>query len=368
VSNATDPATPAGGSAPTLAATLEAIRPADAVMVDRAWHRQRNLLKPNGSLGALEHLGARLAGSTGQVAPLLEPVGVAVFAADHGVHAQRVSPWPQAVTAQMVAAVVEGAAAVAVLARQVGASVLTVDVGVAEPVPGVDGDEPGAREVPGLVRRRVAAGTADLSTGCAMTPEHARAAVEVGIEVADRLVEDGHRLLVAGDLGIANTTASAALVAAFTGASPGDVTGRGTGVDDDTLARKVSVVERALRLHAPDPGDPLTVLAAVGGLEHGAIAGFLLRAAARRVPVVLDGVVAGSAALVAQALAPPAVDHWVAGHRSAEPGASVALAKLGLEPLLDLQMRLGEGTGAVLAVPLVQSAARVLGEMGTFPE
>jgi nicotinate-nucleotide--dimethylbenzimidazole phosphoribosyltransferase len=201
-----------------------------------------------------------------------------------------------------------------------------------------------------------------------MTPEHARAAVEVGIEVADRLVEDGHRLLVAGDLGIANTTASAALVAAFTGASPGDVTGRGTGVDDDTLARKVSVVERALRLHAPDPGDPLTVLAAVGGLEHGAIAGFLLRAAARRVPVVLDGVVAGSAALVAQALAPPAVDHWVAGHRSAEPGASVALAKLGLEPLLDLQMRLGEGTGAVLAVPLVQSAARVLGEMGTFPE
>ncbi|HEX5532938.1 MAG TPA: nicotinate-nucleotide--dimethylbenzimidazole phosphoribosyltransferase [Actinomycetales bacterium] len=367
MSNATEP-DPDGTLAPTLAKTLATIRPADAEAVDRAWCRQRNLLKPNGSLGALEILGARLAGSTGQVAPSLEPVGVAVFAGDHGVHAQGVSPWPQAVTAQMVAAVVEGSAAVAVLARQVGASVLTVDVGVAEPVPGVDDDRPGAREVPGLVRRRVAAGTADLSMGRAMSPEHALAAVEVGIQVADRLVEDGHRLLVAGDLGIANTTASAALVAAFTGASPTAVTGRGTGVDDDTLARKVSLVERALRLHAPEPGDPMAVLAALGGLEHAAIAGFLLRAAARRVPVVLDGVVACSAALVAQALAPAAVDHWVAGHRSVEPGASVALGRLGLEPLLDLQMRLGEGTGAVMAVPLVQAAARVLGEMGTFPE
>jgi nicotinate-nucleotide--dimethylbenzimidazole phosphoribosyltransferase len=337
-------------------------------MLERAWQRQRKLLKPNGSLGALERLGARLAGSTGQVAPRLEPVGVAVFAADHGVHAQQVSPWPQSVTAQMVAAVVEGSAAVAVLARQVGASVLTVDVGVVSPVPGVDGDEPGTNEVPGLLRRRVAAGTGDLATARAMTAEQAVAAVEVGVEAADRLIGQGHRLLVAGDLGIANTTASAALVAAFTGASADVVTGRGTGVDDETLARKVAVVERALRLHAPDPANPMAVLAALGGLEHGAIAGFLLRAAARRVPVVLDGVVACSAALVAQALAPSAVDHWAAGHRSAEPGASAALAQLRLEPMLDLQLRLGEGTGAVLAVPLVQSAARVLAEMGTFPD
>jgi nicotinate-nucleotide--dimethylbenzimidazole phosphoribosyltransferase len=368
VTNATDSDTSAVGPAPTLRATLEAIRPADAAVVHLAWQRQRKLLKPNGSLGELEILGARLAGSTGQVSPPLTPVGIAVFAADHGVHAQSVSPWPQAVTAQMVAAVVEGSAAVAVLARQAGASVLTVDVGVAAPVPGVDGDEPGSSEVPGLLRRRVAAGTADLSVGPAMAPAQALAAVEVGIAVAERLISQGHRLLVAGDLGIANTTASAALVAAFTGASAGAVTGRGTGVDDDTLARKVALVERALRLHAPNPGEPLAVLAALGGLEHGAIAGFLLRAAAQRVPVVLDGVVACSAALVAQALAPAAVDHWVAGHRSAEPGATAALAKLGLEPLLDLRMRLGEGTGAVLAVPLVQAAARVLGEMGTFPD
>jgi nicotinate-nucleotide--dimethylbenzimidazole phosphoribosyltransferase len=199
-----------------------------------------------------------------------------------------------------------------------------------------------------------------------MTRDEARQALETGIEVARDLVAAGNRCLLTGDMGIANTTASAALIAAFTGAEPSAVTGRGTGVDDETLARKVDVVQRALARHRPDPADPLGVLAAVGGLEHAAIAGFLLGAAATRTPVVLDGVIAGSAALVARALAPDSVAAMVAGHRSAEPGASVALAALGLKPLVDLDLRLGEGSGAALALPLLQSAARVLRDVATF--
>ena len=338
--------------------TIAAIRPADQDAVAWAWERQHDLTKPRGSLGALEEVAARLVGGTGQCPPALEPVAVAVFAGDHGVHAERVTPWPKEVTAQMVATVLSGGAAVSAFARQVGAQVRVVDVGVASELP--DGDETA------LLRRRVRAGTANLATGAAMTRDEAERAVDVGIHVARDLVAAGNRLLVAGDLGIANTTPSAALVCAFTGADPELVTGRGTGVDDDMLAHKVSVVRRAIELHQPDAADPLGVLAAVGGLEHAAIAGFLLGAAALRVPVVLDGVIACSAALVAAALAPAAVDHWVAGHRSDEPGATAALALLGLEPLLDLGLRLGEGTGAVLAVPLVQAAVRVLAEMATF--
>jgi nicotinate-nucleotide--dimethylbenzimidazole phosphoribosyltransferase len=192
------------------------------------------------------------------------------------------------------------------------------------------------------------------------------AAVEVGIRVAGDLVAGGARCLLTGDMGIANTTPAAVLVAVFTGADPADATGRGTGVDDDTYARKVAVVRRALDRHRPDPADPLGVLAAVGGLEHAALAGYLLGAAARRTPVVLDGVIAASAALAAAALAPDAVAAMVAGHRSAEPGAGLALRHLGLDPLIDLGMRLGEGTGAVLALPIVASAVRVLHEVATF--
>lgn len=199
-----------------------------------------------------------------------------------------------------------------------------------------------------------------------MSPDEAVAALEVGIAVAGQLIDDGYGCLLTGDMGIANTTPSAALIAAFTGADPGDVTGRGTGVDEATWRHKVGVVRAALDLHRPDPVDPVGVLAAVGGLEHAAIAGLVLGAAARRVPVVLDGVIAGSAALVAQALAPSCVDACVAGHRSVEPGHAIALDRLGLQPLVDLQLRLGEGTGALLALPLVQAAVRALREMATF--
>ena len=349
---------PGGPTVSLLEETVAAISPADPAAVAAAWERQHALTKPRGALGGLEDVAARLAGIAGQCPPPLpEPVAIAVFAADHGVHAQGVTPWPQEVTGLMVANFLAGGAVVNALARQVGAEVCVIDVGVAGPA---------SADVPGLLHRRVRAGTADMTLGPAMTRAQALAAIEVGIEVARDLVTAGNRLLVAGDMGIANTTASAALVATFCQIDPELVTGRGTGIDDQTLAHKVTVVREALRRNNPDPLDPVGALASVAGLEHAAIVGFLLGAAASQVPVVLDGVITGAAALVAHAMAPHAVDHWVAGHSSSEPGAAVALAHLGLRPLIDLDLRLGEGSGAVLAVPLVQAAARILAEVATF--
>ncbi|WP_067477724.1 nicotinate-nucleotide--dimethylbenzimidazole phosphoribosyltransferase [Actinomadura hibisca] len=343
--------------------TVAAIRPPDEAAMRDARDLQDRLTKPPGSLGVLEEVSVRLAGLAGQCPPPLpEPAAVAVFAADHGVHAQGVTPWPQEVTAQMVGNFLAGGAVVNAFAGQVGAEVTVVDVGVAADLDAA----------PGLLPRKVAPGTADMTRGPAMTPEQARQAVETGIEVARDLVSAGSRCLVTGDMGIANTTASAALIAAFTGLPPAQVTGRGTGIDDATHAHKITVIEAALERHGlagPDGAagrDPLDVLAAVGGLEHAALAGFVLGAAALRVPVVLDGVIAGAAALVAAALCPDALGACVAGHRSAEPGHSATVSHLGLRPLVDLELRLGEGTGALLALPLVQGAVRVLHEVATF--
>jgi nicotinate-nucleotide--dimethylbenzimidazole phosphoribosyltransferase len=327
----------------------------DAAMAD-ARTRQTQLTKPAGSLGVLEDVSVRLAGIHGACPPrsLKRPV-VAVFAADHGVHAQGVTPWPQEVTAAMIANFRAGGAAVNVLARRSGADVFVVDMGVAADL------EPG----PDLLDHKIRKGTADLATGPAMSVAEARQGLLAGVEVAERLVDAGYDCLLTGDMGIANTTASAALVAAFTGSSPADVTGRGTGVDDETLTRKVEVVTKALR-ERPVGHDALETLASVGGFEHAAIAGFVIGAAARRTPVVLDGMIAGAAALVAAALAPAAVEYCFAGHRSVEPGHAIALAHLGLRPLVDLDLRLGEGTGAVLAFPIVEAAGAVLREMATF--
>ena len=348
---------PGGETVSLLTETVAAIRPASTEAMAAAEERQSILTKPRGSLGPLEGLGTRLCGMYGECPPPLpEPVAIAVFAADHGVYAQGVSPWPQEVTTQMVGNFLAGGAVINALGRQVGAQVVVVDVGVA-------GDVPAAA---GLVARKVAAGTADMTAGPAMTTAQVQAAVEVGIGVARELVGQGNRLLVAGDMGIANTTASAALISVFTGLDVVEVTGRGTGIDDAMLAHKVSVIQTAISVNEANPLDPMTALAAVGGLEHAGIVGYLLAAAALRTPVVLDGVIACSAALVAQAIAPQAAEYWVAGHRSAEPGASAALAHLALVPLVDLEMRLGEGSGAALAVPLVQAAARILREVATF--
>jgi nicotinate-nucleotide--dimethylbenzimidazole phosphoribosyltransferase len=350
-------ALPGDEATAVLEDTIAAIRPLDPDAAAAARARQDSLTKPRGSLGVLEDVAIQLAGLAGRCPPPLpEPAAVAVFAADHGVHAQGVTPWPQEVTRQMVANFLAGGAVINAVAKQAGAEVVVVDVGV-------NGE---LDAVPGLLPRKVRRGTRDMTVEPAMTRDEAVAALEVGIELARDLVAAGNRCLLTGDMGIANTTASAALIAVFTGASPAEVTGRGTGIDDAMLAHKVTVIEAALRRHAPDATDPLGVLAAVGGLEHAALAGFLLGAAALRTPVVLDGVIAGAAALVAAALAPDGVAAMIAGHRSAEPGAARALAHLGLRPLVDLDLRLGEGSGAVLSLGLVQSAARVLREVATF--
>jgi nicotinate-nucleotide--dimethylbenzimidazole phosphoribosyltransferase len=353
-----------------IQSTVAAIRPPDdAAMRDARAHQDR-LTKPQGSLGMLEDVSVRLAGLAGECPPPMPaPAAVAIFAADHGVHAQGVTPWPQEVTAQMVANFIAGGAVVNAFAGQVGAEVTVVDVGVAADLPAG----------PGLLPRKVAYGTADMTGGPAMTAGQVRRAVEVGIEVARDLTLAGNRCLVTGDMGIANTTASAALIAACTGLPPEKVTGRGTGIDDTTHAHKIDVVRTALDRHAAPiramreqlhdhdrVGRALEVLAAVGGLEHAAIAGFILGAASRRVPVVLDGVIAGAAALIVAAVEPDAVAACVAGHRSMEAGHAATLVHLGLHPLVDLELRLGEGTGALLALPLVQSSVRVLHEVATF--
>ncbi|WP_405494837.1 nicotinate-nucleotide--dimethylbenzimidazole phosphoribosyltransferase [Streptomyces sp. NBC_00096] len=340
-----------------LSETVASIRPLDAKALGEAWERQKRMTKPAGALGMLEIISAQLSGlSRVCPPPIPEPAAVAIFAGDHGVHAQGVTPWPQEVTTQMVANFLGGGAVCNAFANQVGAEVCVIDVGVAGELPAT----------PGLLPRKIRPGTADLSVGPAMTREEAVQAIEVGIETARDLVAAGNKALLTGEMGIANTTVSAALISVFTGVDPAEVTGRGTGINDETHARKVEVVRRALELHQPDPADPIGVLAAVGGLEHAAIVGLLLGGASLRTPVILDGVSAGAAALVARAIAPESLSACIAGHRSAEPGHVAALNKLGLRPLVDLDLRLGEGTGALLALPLVQSAARAMHEVATF--
>lgn len=328
----------------------------DAAAAAAARELHLRLTKPPGALGRLEDAGVQLAGIFGECPPPVpSPVAVAVFAGDHGVLAEGVTPWPAEVTAQMVANFCAGGAAINVLARHVGASVVVVDVGVATPCP------PHESFIDANVRR----GTANLAVEPAMSAEEAGAAFDVGRGVAGRLVDEGARCLVTGEMGIGNTTASACLIAALTGRSAAEVTGRGTGIDDEMLARKVAVVERALERHGPDRA-PMAVLASLGGLEIAALAGFIVGGADAGVPVVVDGVIACAGLLAAAALSPAVVDMCIAGHRSSEPGAAAALSHLGLTPLLDLELRLGEGSGACLAVPVVQAAAKVLREMATF--
>jgi len=340
-------------------AACRTVRAVDAGAVAAAGEHHDRLTKPRGSLGRLEDIGIRLCGIARTCPPPMpEPVTVAVFAADHGVVVEGVTPWPQEVTAQMVANFCAGGAAINVLARATDAQVVVVDVGVANPIPSDAGE---------LVRRPVRSGTRNLAEGPAMTLEEARAALDVGADVAREAVDRGAGLLVTGDMGIGNTTASAALIAHCTGRPARAVTGRGTGIDDDMLARKVTVVERAVA-RVPADAAPVEVLAALGGLEIAALAGFVVGAAAGGVPVVVDGVIATAALLVASAMAPESLGYVIAGHRSSEPGASAALEHLGLDPVLDLGMRLGEGSGAVLAVPVVQAAARILREMATFDD
>lgn len=332
---------------------ITAVHAVDPDAIAAATARQSTRARPPGSLGRLEALGVRLAGIARACPPPVpaHPV-VVVAAADHGVHARGVSDWPQAVTAAMVDTVASGGATVNAIARAVGADIALVDVGTTRsgPLPH------------GVVDRRVRAGTRDLVLEPAMTPAECEAAVRAGAEMAHEVVEAGADLVVLGDLGIANTTASTCLVSAFTGAAPRAITGRGANRDDARVPHKVAAVEAALERHGPGR-DPLATLASLGGLEHAALVGVALAAAARHVPVVLDGLITDAAALAATALAPALADHLVAGHRTAEPGGAIALEHLAVDALLDLGLCLGEGTGGLLAVPLVQSAARALGDV-----
>jgi nicotinate-nucleotide--dimethylbenzimidazole phosphoribosyltransferase len=348
-------------------AALAALVPVDPAAAGEAAALSDRLTKPRGALGRLENLGAQLAAIAGvSPPPRPEPAAIALFAADHGVVAEGVTPWPSEVTAQMVANICSGGAAINVLARHNGSRVLVVDVGVASPLSGLGSSSASsASSASVLVDARIRPGTGNIAVEDAMTIEEARVGLDVGAAIAARLAGEGAGCLVTGEMGIGNTTPSAAVVAALTGRPPAQVTGRGTGIDDRMLETKVAVVERAVA-RIPAGADPLTILATVGGLELAALAGFMVGGASARLPVLIDGLIAGAAALVAHALAPDVLGYLIAGHRSSEPGASAALAHLGLEPVLDLGLRLGEGTGACLAVPVVQASARVLLEMATF--
>ncbi len=349
--------TPPSGE-PRIHAWAAAVPPFDVAAAECAQRRQDQLTKPQGSLGQLEALVVRIAGMTGHERPCADRRVVAVFAADHGVAAEGVSAYPATVTGQMLGALARGEAAVAILAEAANARLLVVDVGVV----GKPTDHPR------VLNRQIRSGTASFVAGPAMTRRQAMAAMDVGIDVVEAALAEGLDLLALGEVGIGNTTAAAAITACLLGVPPEMAVGRGTGVDDAGLGRKRLAVARALAANRPDPADPIGVLAAVGGLELAALVGAIVRAAAARIPVVLDGFVVGAAALLATTLCPTARSFLIAAHRSPEPGHQAILGALGLGPLLDLGLRLGEGSGAALALPLIGAALATHDRMATFAE
>ncbi len=339
-----------------LSKLLERITAPDgsAGLAAQRWLDQ--LTKPPGSLGRLEELARRLAEISGKCPPEVAHPVIFTLAGDHGVVDEGVSAYPQLVTAQMVENFLRGGAAVNVLARHAGARVIVADLGVAAPL----------AKHPDLSARKIAPGTRNMSRGPAMTRAQAHAGVEAGIALVEAERPHGLDLIGTGEMGIGNTTAASAMVAAFTGAPVEEVTGRGTGVDEEGRRRKVETIERALSVNRPDPADAVDVLAKVGGFEIAGLAGVILAGAAYRIPVFVDGFIAGAAALAAVRLKPEARHFLLASHRSAEPGHRHALDALGLEPYLDLGMRLGEGTGAALCISLARAAVKIMGEMATF--
>lgn len=338
-----------------LREACRAIEPADAAAALAAQARLDRKTKPRKSLGALEALACRYAAIRRDPAPALPVKAIVVMGADHGVADEGVSAYPQAVTAQMLLNFAAGGAAINVLARHAGAEVHVLDLGVKEPV-----------VHPGIVAARVAAGTANMVHGPAMTEAQALCALRVGLEHAEALARRGVTAIGLGEMGIANTTAASALTAALTGAPVAEVTGPGTGLSDAARARKVEVVARAIERNRPAPNDPLAALQALGGLEIAGLAGVTLGAARARVAVIADGFIASVAALIAARLAPAARDYLIASHRSTEPGHGAVLRALELTPLLELGMRLGEGTGAALALTLLDAALKIQLEMATF--
>ncbi|HEY6874070.1 MAG TPA: nicotinate-nucleotide--dimethylbenzimidazole phosphoribosyltransferase [Geobacteraceae bacterium] len=341
-----------------LKETLARIQPVDAELLAQAQAKLDNKTKPLGSLGRLEEFARRFAAISGSLAPGTRKKIIFTFAGDHGVVAEGVSAFPREVTPQMVFNFLNGGAGVNVLARHCGSEVLVVDIGV----------DYEFGEMPGLIQKKVARGTRNFATGPAMTREEALSAIGVGIELAGLAKTEGVAMVGTGEMGIGNTTPSSAIIAAIAGKSAREVTHRGTGISDSTLENKVRVIERGLALNRPDPADPVDVLAKVGGLEIGGIAGLVLGCAANRIPVVVDGFISTAGALIASELHPSVREYIFASHRSAEIGHRFMLERIGCEPILDLGLRLGEGTGAALAMGIIEAAVKVLNEMATFDE
>lgn len=344
--------------AKSLIETIKSIQPLDKNALSLARARQDTLTKPAGSLGRLEELSIQIAGIQAKAKPQVNQKAVIVMVADHGVVAEGTSAYPQEVTAQMVLNFVRGGAAINVISRQMGARVSVVDIGIAGKT----------SSFMGILHHKIAQGTQNMCLGPAMTLDQARQSIETGINVVQSEINKGLDIVGTGEMGIGNTTASSAICAVMTGKSVAEVTGRGTGLSDEQLQRKIGVIEKALKVNNPSADQPLEVLAKVGGFEIGGLAGVILGAASNRVPVIIDGFISGAAALIAAGLCPQVKDYLIAGHVSVEPGHKYLLDYLGLKPLLDLNMRLGEGTGAVLAMTLAEAACRTLSEMATFAE
>jgi nicotinate-nucleotide--dimethylbenzimidazole phosphoribosyltransferase len=341
-----------------LTRTIKKIKPLDKEAMAAVRARQDTLTKPAGSLGRLEELSIQLAGIQGKPRPSIEKKIVITMAADHGVVDEKVGNWPREVTAQMVVNFLRGGAGINVLARQAGARIVFVDMGIASDL----------KPDPKLIVRKIDYGTRNMCLGPAMTAEQAAKAIETGIEIVGGEADKGIDIVGTGDMGIGNTTASSAVFAALSGKKVKEVTGRGTGLSDAQLAHKIDVIKHALAVNKPDPSQPLDVLSKVGGFEIGGLAGVMLGAATKRIPVVIDGFISGAAALIATALAPQLKDFIIAAHCSAEAGHAAMLEYMGHKPLLNLDMRLGEGTGAALGIIIAEAAARTLNEMATFTE
>ena len=342
----------------SLEATIANIKQLDGAAMAKARQRQDMLTKPAGSLGRLEDISVQLAGIYGQAIPKSENKTIVVAAGDHGVAADGVSAYPQSVTAQMVLNFLQGGAAINVLARHVGARVVIVDAGVASELP----------SCPELISLSIGKGTASMAKGPAMSPEQARLCIEEGIAIASKEIAKGADMIGTGDMGIGNTTAASAITSVICGKTPLKVTGLGTGISEEQRKDKAKVIEQAIEKNRIDPSDGLDVLAKVGGFEIGVLAGVILGSAAARKVVVLDGFISGAAGLIAYTICPRVKDYIMAAHLSIEQGHISALKHMGLEPILDLKMRLGEGTGAALAMTIIEGAARCLAEMATFGE
>lgn len=338
--------------------TINSISGVNQEAAQKAKKRLDCLTKPPGSLGILEDIAIRLASIQGKCLPELGKKAVLIMAADHGVVSEGVSAYPQEVTPQMVMNFLNRGAAINVLASHAQAEVIVTDVGVIGP----------ALDHPQLLVRKVREGTRNMAREAAMTVEEATAAIETGITLVNEAVDNGVTLVATGEMGIGNTTASSAILAAFTGLDPEQITGRGTGLDDERLRLKQLVIKRALQVNQPEPAKPLEVLSKVGGLEIAALTGVILGAAAKRVPAVLDGFISTAAALIAYRLKPESREFMFASHLSQEPGHKVMLETIGLSPMLHLDLRLGEGTGAVLAFNLFEAAVKIIREMATFEQ